>query len=123
MSKLNPDEYMKRVLIPAAEAFATDGSLPDVFARYDLALECEDAGEMEPAVRAATSHWVKLLNNIKYKRLVEVLLKAAGPQGATDLRTLKDPMARAELRKVIEQQRQERQKARFEELNLSISGC
>jgi hypothetical protein len=122
MWKFEPDDYMKRVFIPAAEAFAAEAALPDVFARFDLPLDCSDVGEIEQAVKTVTAYWVKQKNNIKYKRLVERLMQEAGPQGSTDLRTLKDPIARAEQRKVVEAERRQQQEARFDQLKVSISG-
>lgn len=122
MWKFDSDNYMKRIFSPSAEAFATEGALPDIFARFDLPLDCSDVGEIEQAVKTVTAFWVKQKNNIKYKRLVERLLEVAGPQGTTDLRTLKDPTARAEQRKVVEQERRQQQEVRFEKLKISISG-
>jgi len=113
---------MKRIFSPAAEAFAAEGALPDMFARFDLHLDCSDVGEIEQAVKTVTAFWVKQKNNIKYRRLVERLLEVAGPQGKTDLRTLTDPTARAEQRKVVEQERRQQQEVRFEKLKISISG-
>ena len=81
MWQFDPDKYMKQVFTPAAEAFAADSTLPDVFARYALPLDCANDQEIELAVQKVTAHWIKQKNNIKYKRLVEVLLQAAGPQG------------------------------------------
>lgn len=122
MWKFDADNYMKRTFSPAAEAFAAEGALPDVFARFDLPLDCSDVGDIELAVKTVTAFWVKQKNNIRFKRLVERLLEVAGPQGATDLRTLKDPTARAEQRKVVEQERRQQQEIRFEKLKISISG-
>ena len=122
MWQFDPDRYMKQVFTPAADAFAADGTLPDVFARYALPLDCSNEKEIEQGVQKVTAYWIKQKNNIKYKRLVEVLLQAAGPQGSIDLRTLKDPTARAEQRKVVEEERKRHKEARFEKLNLSISG-
>ncbi|HEU4710271.1 MAG TPA: zinc ribbon domain-containing protein [Pyrinomonadaceae bacterium] len=122
MRDFDPDRYMKQVLMPAAEIFSSDSSLPDVFARYELPLDCSNTKDIEQAVQKVTAYWVKQKNNIKYKRLVEVLLQAAGPQGSLDLRTLKDPVARAEQRNVVEQNRKQQQQARLEKLKVSISG-
>lgn len=122
MWKFDSDNYMKRTLSRAADAFAAEGALPDVFARFDLPLDCSDVGEIELAVKTVTAFWVKQKNNIRFTRLVERLLEVAGPQGATDLRTLKDPTARAEQRKVVEQERRQQQEVRFEKLKISISG-
>lgn len=122
MWQFDPDKYMKQVFTPAVDAFAADRTLPDVFARYALPLDCANDQEIEQAVQKVTAHWNKQKNNIKYKRLVEVLVQAAGPQGSIDLRTLKDPTARAEQRKVVEEERKRQREVRFEKLNVSISG-
>ena len=68
MWKFESDDYMKRIFSPAAEAFAAEGALPDVFARFDLRLDCSDVGEIEQAVKTVTAFWVKQKNNISKKK-------------------------------------------------------
>lgn len=123
MWKFNPDEYMKRVFTPAADAFSKDGGrLPDIFERYGLPLEISDQKEIEEAVRTVTAYWNKQKNNPKYNRLVSSLTRDAGAGGKDDLRVLCDPEARAHQRAAVEAERRARREARFEELKSSISG-
>ncbi len=123
MSKFDPDDYMKRVFSPAADAFAKDGGrLPDLFKRYDLPFDVSDPKEIEAAVRTVTAYWNKQKNNPRYNRLVSSLVKEAGPGGREDIRVLSDPEARRQQRAVVEADRLKRREARFEELKTSISG-
>jgi hypothetical protein len=120
MWKFDPDDYMKRVMVPAADAFKEEGRLPDLFARYDLAFNVSDVNEIEEAVHAVNSFWIKQKNNSKYGKLVNSLIKEAGLKGKNDLRVLLEPAARAEQQAVIEEQRKKQREARFDELKSSI---
>lgn len=123
MWKFDPDDYMKRVLAPAADAFAKEGGrLPDIFERYDLPLDVSSDADIEAAVRTVTDFWNKRKNNLKYVKLVSRLTDEAGPGGGKVLRSLKDAEARKQLRAEAEAERRKRQEARFEELKTSISG-
>lgn len=123
MWKFDPDDYMKRVFSPAADAFAREGGrLPDVFERYDLPLDVSAAADIEAAVRTVTDFWNKRKNNPKYGKLVSRLTDEAGPGGSKDLRSLTDAEARKQLRAEAEPERRKRQEARFEELKSSVSG-
>lgn len=120
MWKFEPDEYMKRVMIPAADAFKGEGKLPDLFARYNLELNVSDEKDIQEAVRTVNSFWIKQKNNGKYARLVESLMKEAGPGGKNDLRVLVTPEVRAVQQAAVEEQRKKERGHRFDELKSSI---
>lgn len=123
MWKFDPNDYMKRVFTPAAEAFSReDGRLPDVFERYDLPLDISDDGDIETAVRTVTAYWNKQKNNPKYGKLVSRLMKEAGAGGREDLRVLTNPEARERQKGVVQDERRKQRELRFEDLKTSISG-
>jgi len=119
MWSFNEDEYRKQVLSPAEEAFRSTGQIPDLFTRYALSLDIADEADIRTAFQAIESFWSKNKNNPKYKIFLPVLIAQKEVDFAH--RTLLDPLARKELREVVETTRRQRLEERFEALDRSLS--
>ncbi|MEI9975282.1 MAG: hypothetical protein WDO73_26405 [Ignavibacteriota bacterium] len=119
MWSFNEDEYRKHVLSPAEEAFRSSGQIPDLFTRYALSLDVADESDIRTAFQAIESFWSKNKNNPKYKIFLPVLTAQKEVDFAH--RTLLDPLARKELREVVETARRQRLEERFEALDRSLS--
>jgi TPR repeat protein len=110
------NDYVQRVLSPALERFARGGELPDVFERYDLPLNLEDAQTIEASIHDARCLWTKTKTNAKFKELLPKLLQEEGHAR----RVLLDPTARSQERKRVETERRTRREARFARLEAAI---
>jgi tetratricopeptide (TPR) repeat protein len=120
MWKFDADDYVKRVLSPAVDAFKNDGSVPDIFARYDLPLDVSEAADIETALNTVGAYWNKTKNNPRFGQLLAVLLKEGGERQKDSLRILSDPVARETQRAIVKEARKKQLEARFQTLDASI---
>lgn len=88
--------YIETVLAPALADFTAKGTLPNVFARFGLTPDADDATVREATDRVV-SEWQKLKSNIKYKALIVRLLEDKDRA----LAILLDPARRAAERKAL----------------------
>jgi len=120
MWKFDANDYMKRTLSPAVDAFKANGSLPNMFERYYLPFDVADNKDIEAAVRTVTGFWNKEKSNPRFKQLLPVLLKEGGIDQKDALRFLSDPNWRAAKLAEIEAADKQKAEERFEELRSSI---
>lgn len=110
-------DYMKRVLVPAAEAFSSAGQLPDIFMRYDLPLDAYHQADIEARIRTVHGFWNKTKTNPKYRSLLERLLSEVELRAS---RALLDDEARSLARGVVREERKRRAEAQFTDLDRTI---
>jgi class 3 adenylate cyclase len=118
MWKFDEADYIKRVLGPALDAFKSEGRLPDYFERYDLALTVSDPKEIETAIATVHAYWNKSKQNIRFNRLLSVLLAREEQQDAR--RNLLDSEARKAVRELVGAERKKIREKRFAALDRSI---
>jgi tetratricopeptide (TPR) repeat protein len=118
MWSFNEEVYRKQVLSPAEGAFRTSGELPDLFTRYALLIDVTDEADIKTAFQTIESFWAKNKGNPKYKIFLPVL--AAQKEVDFAHRTLLDPIARKDLREVVEAERKQRLEERFAALDRSL---
>lgn len=110
--------YQEGILKPALEGFRTDGSLPDVFARYGLPLDVHDADTIDGSIDHVKAYWNRQKNNPNYRQMLGVLLDGAEIKRSRSI--LLDPTLRATERSAVEAVRRERMAAAERELGSFI---
>lgn len=100
MDVFDEKAYVAEILIPAAERFRDDGSLPDVFSRYGLALDVGDVRIIGSRVERVSACWHRMQADPVCDRLLGVLLDLEEQRRAR--RILVDPRRRAAERAAIE---------------------
>jgi hypothetical protein len=118
MWKFDEADYLKRVLSPSVDAFKSEGRLPDCFERYDLPIAVSDQKEIETAITTVHAYWNKSKQNIRFNKLLSVLLAQEEQQKARS--TLLDSEAREALRELVEAERKKFREKRFAALDRSI---
>lgn len=118
MLKLDEENYIKSVLIPAVEAFSREGKLPDVFERYNLPIEVSDGTVIDIHIRTVTDFWNKQKINPRYKNLLSSLLDQRELKESQ--RILRDQELRQKARDMAKVQRRQSAEARFSALTQSI---
>lgn len=101
MDAFDEKAYVAEVLIPAADRFCADGSLPDVFSRFGLALDVHDEGYIEARIEQAKACWRGREADPICAPVLGVLLDAEELRRAR--RILADPVRRAAERAAIAQ--------------------
>lgn len=106
----DPNDYVKRVLAPAVQAFQKERRLPDLFERFDLPLTISDAKEIEARIDAVKDLWNKRALTVSRDRPLLETLRTDLPNSR---RVLLDPAARKAERAVIEAERNKRKEAQY----------
>lgn len=118
MPGFNEENYIKRVLSPAVEAFKQDGRLPDIFERYGLPLDVVDITVIELTINTVTAYWNKTKNNPKFASLLSSLLDQQ--QLKESHRILTDQELRGKQREIVKEERRRRAEAGFVTLTKSL---
>ncbi|MBI5169534.1 MAG: hypothetical protein HZA61_08610 [Candidatus Eisenbacteria bacterium] len=119
MWKLEEADYRKRVLGPAVEAFAKDGSLPDVFTLYALPFDVSNEEDIRKAIAGVRLFWRGEKQNIRYSKLISRLLDAELVGQHDDM--LLKPAVRAQARAVAEDAQRKREAAKFKSFESQLA--